>query len=260
MVKRRKNIYDPQNSDPYNISRSKIEFFLECPQCFYLDRRFGISRPDMPGWSLNSAVDQLLKNEFDNLRQNKQIHEVAKKHNINAIPFSHPDLAIWRDDYNKKIGASFLHKETNLNICGIIDDIWQNIDTKELHIVDYKSTSTEYPISLDHEYKQAYKRQMEVYQWIFRKLGHIISKTGYFFFANAAKNRPSFDSKLEFRTLILPHHADDSWVEPVIFEIKKCLDSDQIPEPSNTCQFCRYRKMIVAEKIKNKAKIQQTII
>lgn len=260
MHKRRKNIYDPKSFAPYNISRSKIEFFLECPQCFYLDRRFGISRPDMPGWSLNSAVDQLLKNEFDVLRRQKQTHEIMHKHGINAIPFDHPELSVWRDDRNSRIGACFLHKETNLNICGIVDDIWQNQDTKELHIVDYKSTSTEFPISLDHEYKKPYKRQMEVYQWIFRKLGHPVSKIGYFFFANATRNRSSFNSKLEFNTLILPHVADDSWVEPTIFEIKKCLNSTEIPEPNCTCEFCKYRKMIVVEKIRNKTKVQQTII
>ncbi len=260
MAKRRKNIYDPNSTNTYNISRSKIEFFLECPQCFYLDRRFGISRPDMPGWSLNSAVDQLLKNEFDILRKQGRQHKLMEKYGINAVPFDHPHLAIWRDDYNNKIGASFLHKETNLNICGIIDDIWENQDTKELHIVDYKSTSTEYPISLDHEYKKAYKRQMEIYQWIFKNLGYPVSNIGYFFFANASRNKPVFDSKLEFSTLIIPHQADNSWVENAILEIKKCLDSPQIPEPSKTCEFCKYRKIIVAEKIKNKQKFQQTII
>jgi len=260
MPKRKSNIYNPINNTPYNISRSKIEFFLECPQCFYLDRRLGISRPDMPGWSLNSAVDQLLKNEFDFLRKSGQAHHIMQRYGINAIPFSHPELPIWRDDANKKLGAMFFHKPTNLNICGIVDDIWQNINTQELHIVDYKSTSTEYPISLNSPYKQAYKRQIEIYQWIFKNLGFDVSDTGYFFFVNATKNRPSFDSRLEFNTIIIPHKADQSWIEPIIFEIKKCLDSPEIPEPSKTCEYCKYRKTIIAEKIKQKPKIQQKII
>lgn len=259
-IRRKSNIYNPESKDAYNISRSKIDLFWECPQCFYLDRRLGIGRPDMPGWSLNSAVDHLLKNEFDILRRSGQSHELMKKYNINAVPFSHPDLAIWRDDINKKVGASFFHKETNLNICGIIDDIWQNLDTKELHIVDYKSTSTEYPISLDSEYKQGYKRQMEIYQWIFKSLNFPISNTGYFVFANATKNRPVFDARLEFKISIISYEANSSWVEPAIFEIKKCLDSAEIPEPGKTCEYCQYRKTIVAEKIRCKPRTQQTII
>src|SRR5437762_13984435 len=96
MQKRRTNLYNPDSPTPFNVSRSKIEFFLECPQCFYLDRRLGISRPDMPGWSLNSAVDFLLKNEFDLLREQKKPHKLMLDSNISAVPFWHPDLHIWR--------------------------------------------------------------------------------------------------------------------------------------------------------------------
>src|SRR3989344_6749454 len=143
MKKRRSNLYKPDSKEPFNVSRSKIALFLECPQCFWLDRRFGIARPDMPGWSLNSAVDNLLKNEFDVLREKKEPHRLMLYHRIDAVPFSHQDFVIWRDDNNQKIGATVLHKKTNLNICGIIDDIWENNRDKSLHIVDYKSTSTD---------------------------------------------------------------------------------------------------------------------
>src|SRR5258708_3813477 len=123
MQKRKTNLYNPNSDEPFNLSRSKIDFFLECPQCFWLDRRLGIVRPEMPGWSLNSAVDSLLKNEFDLLREQKKPHHLMQQAGIDAIPFYHPDFAVWRDDNNKRIGASFLHKPTNLNIHGIIDDI-----------------------------------------------------------------------------------------------------------------------------------------
>src|SRR5260221_3765400 len=113
MQRRSKSLYDPNSKESFNVSRSKIDFFLECPQCFGLDRRMGITRPEMPGWSLNSAVDALLKNEFDLLREKQQPHALMVRYNIEAVPFSHPDLAIWRDDYNKKIGATTLHKQTN---------------------------------------------------------------------------------------------------------------------------------------------------
>ncbi len=250
MQKRKASMYNPDAKEPFNVSRSKIDFFLECPQCFYLDRRLGITRPEMPGWSLNSAVDVLLKNEFDLLREKQQPHQLMVQYGIDAVPFSHPDLAIWRDDQNKRIGASTLHKETNLNICGIIDDVWVNTKTGQLHIVDYKSTSTDYKISLDSQYKQGYKRQIEIYQWIFRRLGFNVSDIGYFFFANGIKNRPGFNARLEFENSIISHKGDVSWIEPAIFEIKKCLDSPQIPESNPDCQHCKYRKLISSQSMK----------
>lgn len=245
--KREINIYDPNCGEPFRISRSKIDLFLECPRCFYLDRKLGLRRPSMPGWPLNSAVDQLLKNEFDLLRKNGESHKLMQKYGIDAIPFNHPDLPIWRDDDYRYIGACVVHEKTNLKICGIIDDIWINEKNQEIFIVDYKATSTSKEISLEDEYKQAYKKQMEVYQWIFRQMGFKVSKTGYFLFANAGRNRPKFDGKLEFAVSIIPYEGDDSWVEPTLFQIEKCLESDKIAPRGEECEHCAYRKLIGEE-------------
>lgn len=238
---RKKNLYE--KGKVFNISRSKIDLFLECPRCFYLDRKLGISRPSTPGFSLNSAVDVLLKNEFDLLRKKGEKHELMKIYNIDAIPFDHPDLPLWRGDFYKLKGASVIHQETNLEISGIIDDIWINKD-HELIIVDYKSTSTSAKISLDDPYKKGYKKQMEIYQWIFKKMGFKVNDIGYFVYANASKNRDRFDGKLEFSLELIPHRGDISWVEPLIYEIKKCLDLEEIPPSNPDCQYCSYRKKI----------------
>lgn len=249
--KRRSNLYQSGSDIPFNISRSKIDFFLECPQCFYLDRKLGVSRPDMPGWSLNSAVDTLLKNEFDGFRDQKKPHTLMSYYKIDAIPFWHPDLHIWRDDVNRKVGASVLHKKTNLNICGIVDDVWKSNKSENIHMVDYKSTSTNGEVSLDGQYKEGYKRQIEVYQWIFRKMGFLVSSTGYFVYANGIKDYgKTFNDKLEFKTTILPYEGDDSWVEPTILKIKECLESDETPPANKDCKYCGYRKLIEEESLK----------
>lgn len=41
---RTKNIYN-HLSTAYKISRSKLDLFIRCPRCFYLDRRLGINQP-----------------------------------------------------------------------------------------------------------------------------------------------------------------------------------------------------------------------
>ncbi len=244
--KRRTNLYNPKSDIAYNISRSKMALFLECPQCFYLDRKLGIARPDIPEYSLNNAVDHLLKNEFDLLREQKKPHRLMQQYNINAIPFWHPNFTFWRDDNQKRIGVMVLHEKTNLNIHGIIDDIWVNVKNQELYIVDYKSTSAN-EVSLDSKYKEGYKRQIEVYQWIFRRMGFLISNVGYFLFANAKKNHTSFNGKLEFETTIIPYSGNDLWIEPTILQIKKCLDAEEIPDAKKNCQHCAYRNLIKSE-------------
>lgn len=222
---------------------------MECPRCFYLDRKMGIDRPSMPGWSLNDAVDHLLKNEFDLLRENGQRHALMEEYNIDAVPYKHKDLPVWRDDMYNYIGITALHKETNLELAGIIDDVWQGSDDK-LYIVDYKATSTSKEISLEDEYKQGYKKQVEWYQWLFRQNGFEVSDTAYFVFANGIKGEGKFDGKLEFELEIIEHEGSDEWVEPTIYKMKECLDSDIIPEAGETCEYCKYRE--IASKVERK--------
>ena len=256
MPKRKTNLYRPDSKEPFNLSRSKIDFFLECPRCFYLDRKFGITRPSMPGWSLNSAVDILLKNEFDLFRERRQAHHLMMAYQVPAIPFWHENLYLWRDDVGKKTGAMVLHEKTNLMIHGIIDDLWQNTQTGELHVVDYKSTSMDGEVSLNGEYKIGYKRQIEIYQWIFRKLGFKVSDVGYFVYANGLKGYgKTFNDRLEFKTTIIPYIGDDSWVEPTILEIKNCLDSPEIPSPNQKCEHCGWKKLIDDEALKIQKKL-----
>src|SRR3989344_1124904 len=92
LAKRIRNIYDPKAEVPYQLSRSKIDLFVECPRCFYLDRKLGVGRPDMPGFTLNIAVDHLLKKEFDIHRANKEAHPLMKQYGIKAVPFEHVDF------------------------------------------------------------------------------------------------------------------------------------------------------------------------
>lgn len=240
MWQRTQNLYQPNSKTPFKISRSKIDLFLECPRCFYFDRRLGISRPSWPAFTLNLAVDILLKKEFDLLRQKSEAHELMKQYQIDAVPLDHPDLDKWRNNFQ---GQEYHHQPTNFIITGAIDDLWQN-SKKELVIVEYKATSTEQEISLEDKYKQVFKRQIEVYQWLFKKNGFKVSKTGYFVYANAGKNRPQFDGRLEFELSIIPYQGNPSWVEPTLFKIKKCLDSQKPPLASQDCEYCYYRQTI----------------
>jgi len=207
-----------------------------------MDVVMGLGRPSTPPYTLNSAVDSLLKNEFDLLRKNGQKHELMEKYAIECTPLSHPNLPQWRGEITAYEGALAHDEASNLTINGLVDDLWQDKDSNMV-IVDYKATSTTKEISLDDEYKQSYKRQMEVYQWIFRNLEFKVSNTGYFVFANALKNLPKFDGRLEFAMSIIPYTGNDNWVPLTLLEIRETIESPHIPEPANDCEYCSYKKM-----------------
>lgn len=242
--KKSKGLFEKGENVGFTLSRSKIELFQQCPRCFYMETKMGLGRPSTPPYTLNSAVDSLLKNEFDILRKNGEKHELVKKYGIDAIPYVSDELPQWRGDVTAFVGALAHDEKSNITVNGLVDDIWVNPEG-ELIIVDYKSTSTTKEISLNDEYKQSYKRQIEVYQWIFRKLGYKVSNTGYFVFANAMKNLPKFDGKLEFEMSIVPYDGDDRWVNLTLLEIKSRLESDNIPEAAPDCDYCEYKKSSV---------------
>ncbi len=229
-------VYDPKSTSPFKLSRTKIDNFLKCPRCFYLDRRYGIGQPPGFPFTLNSAVDFLLKKEFDAHRAAATKHPLMEHYGLDAKPFDHPDISRWRENFE---GIRFHHPVTNFVIFGAIDDIWIN-SQQELHIVDYKATAKDGEINLDADWQIGYKRQAEVYQWLFRQNNFPVSDTAFFVYVNGRKDKAAFDGKLEFDVHLLPYVGNPSWIEPTLLAIKETLDSNTIPESNAECEYCRY--------------------
>ena len=238
--KRKTNLYQPNSTKPFRLSRSKIDLFLNCPRCFYLDRKLGVGRPPSFPFNLNSAVGALLKTEFDTHRNNKTIHPLLKNYGLNLIPFAHIKINEWRDSLRRGITYNF--PKTNLNITGGVDDVWFDPKTEEIIIVDYKATSKNEEVSLDADWQIGYKRQMEIYQWLFRKNGFKVSDTGYFVYCNGDTDKEAFDAKLEFKIKLIPYKGKTDWIDNTILDIYNCLKSDTIPKMAEKCDYCNYRK------------------
>lgn len=92
---RTRNLYDKNSKDIFRLSRGRIDNFLNCPRCFYLDRRLGVAQPPGYPFSLNSAVDKLLKKEFDIHRADGTIHPLMKVYGIDAVPLAHEKIDEW---------------------------------------------------------------------------------------------------------------------------------------------------------------------
>ena len=136
---RHRGKYDPLHSSPYELSRSRVENFVRCPACFYMQQVEGIKFPDIPGFNINEATDVLLKNHFDKYRAEASIPPFFEAQGLeHLLPFQHENFDKWTDSLH--FGAEGrMHtvvEELNLKIGGGLDDIWQNTETKELHIVD----------------------------------------------------------------------------------------------------------------------------
>ena len=235
---RKRNLYDPKSDKPYRLSRSRLENFLRCARCFYLDRRLGVDQPSGFPFNLNSAVDHLLKCEFDEYRAQGKPHPLMVENGIDALPYRHERLDEWRENFK---GVTALHGPTNLIVTGAVDDLWVDPQGRVI-VVDYKATSKNGEVTLDAPWQISYKRQMEIYQWLLRRNGLDVFDTGYFVYCNGRRDTGAFNARLDFTIKVIPYEGDDSWVETCVTDAHACLSGDQIPPSKPDCGFCRYRR------------------
>jgi hypothetical protein len=236
--------FDAASTEPFRISRSKLDLFSECPRCAYLDLKFGVKRPSGPSFTLNNAVDELLKREFDTHRENQTTHPLLKTYGLDAVPLRDERMDEWRDALRRGIG--YLHAPSNIFLRGGIDDVWVT-PAGEFIIVDYKATSKKEGPSSEDDLYDSYKRQMEIYQWLFRKNNFKVSPVGYFFYVNGKSDMKAFDGKLEFDLALIPYTGSDAWIEPALMRLKETLVSEEIPAVGTAfgggpCDFCTYRE------------------
>ena len=224
------------------LSRSGIEQFIRCPRCFYLQKRMGLKPPSMVPLTLAVATDALLKHDFDDVRDSGACHHIWKEHGLKVKAYQHADIDLWRSNFK---GMRVTHEPTGLTAYGAVDDVWQNLDTGQLHIVDYKSTSKQGDPSIDNGgWGDSYKRQMEFYQWLFRRAGFDVSDTGYFLYVNGIKEGHFYQDDnqgvMRFKTTLITYEGNSDWVDGKISAAVECLNADFSPRGGDDCDDCRY--------------------
>ena len=270
-MKRHRGKFNPEHAKPYELSRGKIENLIKCHACFWYERAAGVKYPSIPGFLLNSNTDTLLKKDFDQYR-GKGPHPIMDLAGLTDLrPFAHEDIEKWETSLH--FGASpnhfnTIHEETNILFGGGLDDVWENIDTGQLHIVDYKSTaqmsSTPKPLNESFiappenpkfiDYKAAYRRQMEMYQWILRRKGYNVSDTGYFLYVDGqhVHEKGMIDSNdpqlawMKFNTAVIPYKGDDGWVESALYMAKDVVQLPYCPDHSEGCEYGKFLQQVQA--------------
>ena len=157
--------------------------------------------------------------------------------NLSLVPMQHDNLNVWRNPFE---GVQYHHEPSNFIVFGGIDDIWKDTENT-VTVVDYKATSKDGEVTIDAEWQKSYKRQIEVYQWLFRNNGFTVSDTGYFVYANGDRSAEKFDSMLQFTIKLIPHTGSADWIEKTLLEIRELLTSDTVPPEGKWCDYCPYR-------------------
>ena len=247
--------YNPPRGATYNfggdrwkLSRTRLDQFMECQRCFWIESVEGVKKPESFAFRLHNALDKLFKSESDLIRQGGIFEGVSVIEGIlkeagGLHPAIHPKMKTWQNSFH---GVSYNHP-TGVTVHGGIDDLWASGDPSnpsEYFVVDYKGTARDKPVTNPQSLLyDSYRRQMDIYLYLLKKNGLNMSNTTYFVYAIGRDWEPTFGNALKFDTIWLTYQADDSWVENSINEALACLkrSPNDVPASGPDCHMCRYR-------------------
>ncbi|MCX6761183.1 MAG: PD-(D/E)XK nuclease family protein [Candidatus Nealsonbacteria bacterium] len=210
------------------LSPNSLDLFLDCPHCFWLDKKMGIKRPPPYPYALNIAVDLLLKKEFDQYRAKNEPHPLLVSSNISAKLFHNQDLLDqWRNNFS---GIRYYDSELGATIFGAVDDVLEFPDGK-LAPLDYKTTGS----SVANIYDR-FQLQMDVYTYLLEKNGFATTRKGYLAFYVVEKH-DGFNDRLPFKKEI--HEIETSPDDiPQLFKEAVAVLKRAVPSPhSKDCKF-----------------------
>jgi hypothetical protein len=213
------------------LSPNSLNLYLECAHCFWLDKKFGIKRPPPYPYALNSAVDALLKEEFDAYRAKKLQHPLLKENNIKAHLFGNQKLLNqWR---NNLAGIRYFDENLKATLFGAVDDVLEFGDGK-LAALDYKSTGSKVANVYDR-----FQLQLDTYTFLLEKNGHQTPRKGYLAFYIVDKEK-GFIDRLPFRKEIIEIDTNPSDIYAIFNDAVLILRQDAPPEHSRDCQFKKW--------------------
>lgn len=216
---------------PIQLSPNSLNLFFECRLCFWLEKRQGIRRPQPFPYSLNAAVDTLLKEEFDYYRARGEAHPLLATQNIQAKLFPNQELLNeWRSNFK---GMRYYDQELDATLFGAVDDVLQ-FDDGKLAPLDYKSTGSQIPKIYDR-----FQLQMDVYTHLLEQLGYQTPRKGYLAFYVVDKQN-GFADRLPFRKEIHVIDTNPSDVHEIFADAVAVLRKDTPPMHSKECEYGKW--------------------
>lgn len=215
------------------LSPNSLNVYLECQQCFWLDKKMGIKRPPPYPYALNSAVDTLLKEEFDAYRKRGEPHPLILNNNIKAKLFSNQKLLDqWRDNFS---GIRYYDKDLQATLFGAVDDVLEFQDGK-LAPLDYKSTGSKVANVYDR-----FQLQLDTYTFLLEKNGYKTPRKGYLAFYIVDKDK-GFIDRLPFRKEMHQIETNPSDVYEIFKDAVQILKNNNPIPHSQDCLFGKWLK------------------
>jgi hypothetical protein len=198
----------------------------------------GIKRPPPYPYALNSAVDALLKEEFDSYRAKNIPHPLLIENNIKARLFPNQKLLNqWRNNF---AGIRYFDPQLQAALFGAVDDVLEfdpsmsSGQVGKLAALDYKSTGSKAANVYDR-----FQLQLDTYTFLLEKNGFQTTRKGYLAFYIVDKEK-GFIDRLPFRKEIYEIETNPADIYEIFKDAVAVLKQQVPPSHSQDCQFSQW--------------------
>ena len=207
------------------LSPSKLNLFIECPRCFYLAMKKGISRPGGAFPSLPSGMDLVLKKYYDNYRGDLP-PELKEK--VEGVLL--PDEELIKKFRNWR---TFKFEEEDALMYGAMDDCLKKDDF--IIPLDFKTRG----FDLKEDSTDYYQNQLDCYALMLEKNGY--KQPGYAYLVYYIPIEVKEEGKVEFKIEIKKMEVDPSRAYKTYRDAVELLKKEEIPTSADGCGHCDYR-------------------
>lgn len=215
---------------PVKLSPSRLGLFAECPRCFWLALREGLSRPSGPFPSLPGGMDREIKAHFDRYRERGALPPELDGQVDERL---HPDQSFLAGARDWRTEPKLRDERLDVVLRGGIDDLLV-ADDGSLVVLDYKTRG--YPPKGDGR-PDYYVRQLNCYNLLLRESGHPTADHAYLLYYHPETVRG--DGAMGFHTDLVEVQVDVGAAHQLLEDAVATLDGT-LPDAATGCEFCEW--------------------
>jgi len=217
------------------LSPSRLDLFMECERCFWLQMNENIERPRQPFPSLPSGIDGKVKEHFDRFRGKEEKPPELRGTELEL--FDGQNFVDYARSWNTE--PKWRDRETGAVLRGGLDELLVN-EEGEMVVLDYKTKGYE----PENEVPDYYRRQVELYSLILEENGYRTADQGVilYFYPDSFTR----DGGFNFHTELKRTDIDTERAKKVVRDAVKTTEGS-LPGHGESCDYCEWEKGRVRE-------------
>lgn len=212
---------------PYKLSPSTLNLFLECPRCFWLDKVKGIKRPRGIFPSLPGGMDSIIKAYFDKYRQSGNLPPEISGRVAGSLFSDITLLGRWRSW--KTTNLRYEDKLLNASLSGALDDCL--VEDSYYIPLDYKTRGSQ----LKEDPRKYYQTQLDCYCLMLEASGYKTKGLAYLAYYWPIEEREG--GIVQFHVEPIRIETKPNSAKNIFTNAVNLLRSN-IPPASQTCEYC----------------------